>query len=58
MRDGDLDLIHTPGLNFYNPTRVAAPTAPGLPFDLVDIPDAPTPPLAGPSSPRLCANSS
>ncbi|MFJ9697852.1 GH1 family beta-glucosidase [Kitasatospora sp. NPDC101183] len=47
VRPGDLDLIHAPGLdglgiNYYNPTRVAAPTAPGLlPFDLVDIPDAP-----------------
>ncbi|MEE1788703.1 GH1 family beta-glucosidase [Streptomyces sp. SP17BM10] len=46
VRDGDLDLIHTPrldglGLNYYNPTRVAAPTGPGLPFDLVDIPEAP-----------------
>ncbi|MFI6158113.1 GH1 family beta-glucosidase [Kitasatospora sp. NPDC051170] len=46
IRPGDTELIHTPGLdalglNFYNPTRVAAPTAPGLPFDLVDIPDVP-----------------
>ncbi|WP_049656125.1 GH1 family beta-glucosidase [Kitasatospora sp. MY 5-36] len=46
VHPGDLDLIHTPGLdglglNFYNPTRVAAPTQPGLPFDLVDIPDVP-----------------
>ncbi|MFJ9775056.1 GH1 family beta-glucosidase [Kitasatospora sp. NPDC101157] len=46
VRDGDLDLIHAPGLdglglNFYNPTRVAAPTQPGLPFDLVAIPDVP-----------------
>ncbi|MGW7446734.1 GH1 family beta-glucosidase [Kitasatospora sp. NPDC054795] len=46
VHPGDLDLIHTPGLdglglNFYNPTRVAAPTEPGLPFDLVDIPDVP-----------------
>ncbi|MGW1177338.1 GH1 family beta-glucosidase [Kitasatospora sp. NPDC002543] len=46
VRDGDLDLVHSPGLdglglNFYNPTRVAAPTEPGLPFDLVDIPDVP-----------------
>ncbi|KOV26023.1 beta-glucosidase, partial [Streptomyces sp. XY431] len=36
VRPGDLDLIHTPGLdglgvNYYNPTRVAAPTDPGLP---------------------------
>ncbi|MEV6976971.1 GH1 family beta-glucosidase [Kitasatospora sp. NPDC093806] len=46
VHPGDLDLIHTPGLdglgvNFYNPTRVAAPTDPALPFDLVDIPDVP-----------------
>ncbi|MFG3227250.1 GH1 family beta-glucosidase [Kitasatospora sp. NPDC048194] len=46
VRPGDLGLIHSPGLdglglNFYNPTRVAAPTDPGLPFDLVDIPDVP-----------------
>ncbi|MEU5383955.1 GH1 family beta-glucosidase [Kitasatospora cineracea] len=35
--DGDLDLISAPGLsglgvNYYNPTRIAAPTDPGLPF--------------------------
>ncbi|WP_369182252.1 GH1 family beta-glucosidase [Streptomyces sp. Y1] len=46
VHPGDLDLIRTPGLdglglNFYNPTRVAAPTDPGLPFTLVDIPDVP-----------------
>ncbi|MFF2040872.1 GH1 family beta-glucosidase [Kitasatospora sp. NPDC058170] len=46
VHPGDLDLIHAPGLdglgvNYYNPTRVAAPTDPGLPFDLVDIPDVP-----------------
>ncbi|WP_395293046.1 GH1 family beta-glucosidase [Kitasatospora hibisci] len=46
VHPGDLDLIHAPGLdglgvNYYNPTRIAAPTAPGLPFDLVDIPDVP-----------------
>ncbi|MGK4579367.1 GH1 family beta-glucosidase [Kitasatospora sp. HPMI-4] len=46
VRPGDVDLIHTPaldglGLNFYNPTRVAAPTDPALPFDLVGIPDVP-----------------
>ncbi|MFF0410337.1 GH1 family beta-glucosidase [Kitasatospora sp. NPDC004745] len=46
VRPGDLDLIHSPGLdglglNYYNPTRIAAPTDPGLPFDLVDIPDVP-----------------
>ncbi|WP_033222051.1 GH1 family beta-glucosidase [Kitasatospora phosalacinea] len=37
VRDGDLTLIHAPGLdglgvNYYNPTRIAAPTDPGLPF--------------------------
>ncbi|MEK2494823.1 GH1 family beta-glucosidase [Kitasatospora purpeofusca] len=46
VRPGDLDLITaTPltglGVNYYNPTRIAAPTAPGLPFDLLDIPDVP-----------------
>ncbi|MFF0393797.1 GH1 family beta-glucosidase [Kitasatospora sp. NPDC004615] len=37
VRDGDLALIAGPGLdglgvNYYNPTRIAAPTDPGLPF--------------------------
>ncbi|GIH92381.1 GH1 family beta-glucosidase [Planobispora siamensis] len=36
VRDGDLDLISAPldglGINYYNPTRIAAPTAEGLPF--------------------------
>ncbi|WP_441248544.1 GH1 family beta-glucosidase [Kitasatospora sp. McL0602] len=37
VRDGDLELIAGPGLdglgvNYYNPTRIAAPTEPGLPF--------------------------
>ncbi|RAJ45639.1 beta-glucosidase [Kitasatospora sp. SolWspMP-SS2h] len=37
VRDGDLALIAAPGLdglgvNYYNPTRIAAPTDPGLPF--------------------------
>ncbi|MFJ3790997.1 GH1 family beta-glucosidase [Kitasatospora sp. NPDC090091] len=46
VHPGDIDLIHAPGLdglgiNYYNPTRVAAPTDPALPFDLVDIPDVP-----------------
>ncbi|MER6362644.1 GH1 family beta-glucosidase [Kitasatospora sp. NPDC001527] len=47
VRPGDLDLITTApltglGVNYYNPTRIAAPTDPGgLPFDLVDIPDVP-----------------
>ncbi|MEV8636404.1 family 1 glycosylhydrolase [Streptosporangium sp. NPDC051023] len=34
--EGDLDIIATPvdglGINYYNPTRIAAPTAEGLPF--------------------------
>ncbi|GAA4188551.1 GH1 family beta-glucosidase [Streptosporangium oxazolinicum] len=37
VRDGDLDLIGTPldglGINYYNPTRIAAPTGEGLPFE-------------------------
>ncbi|MET8629054.1 GH1 family beta-glucosidase [Kitasatospora sp. NPDC004669] len=46
VRPEDVDLIHAPGLdglglNYYNPTRVAAPTDKALPFDLVDIPDVP-----------------
>ncbi|MER8105872.1 GH1 family beta-glucosidase [Kitasatospora sp. NPDC094016] len=46
IHPGDTDLIAAPGLdglglNFYNPTRIAAPTEPGLPFDFVDIPDVP-----------------
>ncbi|GII00723.1 GH1 family beta-glucosidase [Planobispora takensis] len=36
VRDGDLDLISAPldglGINYYNPTRIAAPTGEGLPF--------------------------
>ncbi|GGS59184.1 beta-glucosidase [Planobispora rosea] len=36
VRDGDLDLISAPldglGINYYNPTRIAAPTGDGLPF--------------------------
>ncbi|MFE6868980.1 GH1 family beta-glucosidase [Kitasatospora sp. NPDC057692] len=46
VRPGDLDLIHAPGLdafgvNYYNPTRIGAPTDPVLPFTLLDIPEAP-----------------
>ncbi|MFF7454135.1 GH1 family beta-glucosidase [Kitasatospora sp. NPDC008115] len=46
VRPGDLDLITaTPltglGVNYYNPTRVGAPTDPALPFTLLDIPEAP-----------------
>ncbi|MDP9849585.1 GH1 family beta-glucosidase [Streptosporangium lutulentum] len=36
VRNGDLDLIGAPldglGVNYYNPTRIAAPTDEGLPF--------------------------
>jgi len=36
VRDGDLEIIAAPldglGINYYNPTRIAAPTDPGLPF--------------------------
>ncbi|MEV4611619.1 GH1 family beta-glucosidase [Kitasatospora sp. NPDC049258] len=37
VRPGDLEIIAGPGLdglgvNYYNPTRIAAPTEPGLPF--------------------------
>ncbi|MET8703085.1 GH1 family beta-glucosidase [Kitasatospora sp. NPDC004723] len=46
VRPGDLDLIAgTPldglGVNYYNPTRIGAPTDPALPFTLLDIPEAP-----------------
>ncbi len=43
---GDLELIAGPGLdalgvNYYNPTRIAAPTDPGLPFAEVPIEGVP-----------------
>jgi beta-glucosidase len=48
VRDGDLDIISTPmdalGVNYYNPTRVGAPTtadAP-LPFETLPIEGVPT----------------
>jgi beta-glucosidase len=46
VRPGDLDLIATPGLdglgvNYYNPTCIAAPTDPGLPFAEVPIEGVP-----------------
>ncbi|MER5640550.1 GH1 family beta-glucosidase [Kitasatospora sp. NPDC002227] len=46
VRDGDLKLISGPGLdglgvNYYNPTRISAPTDPGLPFSDVRIEGAP-----------------
>ncbi|GAA0659011.1 GH1 family beta-glucosidase [Kitasatospora atroaurantiaca] len=45
VREGDLDLIAAPldglGVNYYNPTRIAAPTAPGLPFEEAPIEGVP-----------------
>jgi beta-glucosidase len=46
VRPGDLKLINAPGLdglglNFYNPTRIAAPTGPELPFTEAEIADVP-----------------
>ncbi|RFU42721.1 beta-glucosidase [Actinomadura logoneensis] len=41
VRDGDLDLISAPldalGVNYYNPTRIQAPAAGGLPFEEAPI---------------------
>ncbi|WP_329085130.1 GH1 family beta-glucosidase [Streptosporangium sp. NBC_01469] len=46
VRDGDLDLIGTPldgiGINYYNPTRIAAPTGEGLPFEDAGVTGYPT----------------
>ncbi|MEV5409077.1 GH1 family beta-glucosidase [Thermopolyspora sp. NPDC052614] len=46
VRDGDLELIAAPldglGVNYYNPTRIAAPDAPGLPFQDAGITGYPT----------------
>ncbi|RVX44195.1 beta-glucosidase [Nonomuraea polychroma] len=46
VRDGDLDVIATPldalGVNYYNPTRIAAPTSGGLPFADAGITGYPT----------------
>jgi beta-glucosidase len=48
VRDGDLDIISTPmdalGVNYYNPTRVGAPTAADapLPFETLPIDGVPT----------------
>ncbi|MGP3911162.1 GH1 family beta-glucosidase [Nonomuraea sp. 10N515B] len=46
VRDGDLDVIATPldalGINYYNPTRIAAPTSDGLPFTDAGITGYPT----------------
>ncbi|MFI9330108.1 GH1 family beta-glucosidase [Kitasatospora sp. NPDC052868] len=46
VRPGDLDLISEPrldglGVNYYNPTRIAAPTDPGLPFTEAPIEGVP-----------------
>ncbi|GAA1935238.1 GH1 family beta-glucosidase [Kitasatospora viridis] len=45
VRPGDLDLIAVPldglGVNYYNPTRIAAPTDPGLPFTEAEIENVP-----------------
>jgi beta-glucosidase len=41
VRDGDLEIIAAPidvlGVNYYNPTGVAAPSMAGLPFDMVPL---------------------
>jgi beta-glucosidase len=46
VRDGDLDVIATPldalGINYYTPTRIAAPTSEGLPFTDAGITGYPT----------------
>ncbi|MGW3347922.1 GH1 family beta-glucosidase [Nonomuraea rubra] len=46
IRDGDLATIATPldalGVNYYNPTRIAAPTGDGLPFDDAGVSGYPT----------------
>ncbi|GGO65256.1 GH1 family beta-glucosidase [Nonomuraea cavernae] len=46
VRDGDLATISAPldglGVNYYNPTRIAAPTGDGLPFSDVGVTGYPT----------------
>ncbi|MGI5273933.1 GH1 family beta-glucosidase [Nonomuraea sp. CA-218870] len=46
VRDGDLEVIAAPldgiGINYYNPTRIAAPSSDGLPFEDAGIPGYPT----------------
>jgi len=46
VRDGDLDLIGAPldgiGINYYNPTRIAAPAGEGLPFEDAGVTGYPT----------------
>ena len=66
--DGDLDLIGAPidfyGLNFYNPTRVAAASAgsefaaAGLPFEPVDYPGRADDGFGWPVVPRRSPNCS
>ncbi|MEV4837145.1 GH1 family beta-glucosidase [Nonomuraea sp. NPDC049486] len=46
VHDGDLDVIATPldgiGINYYNPTRIAAPSSEGLPWEDAGISGYPT----------------
>nr|WP_055505100.1 GH1 family beta-glucosidase [Nonomuraea pusilla] len=46
VRDGDLEIISAPldalGINYYNPTRIAAPDADGLPFSDAGVTGYPT----------------
>ncbi|KAB8193585.1 beta-glucosidase [Nonomuraea phyllanthi] len=46
VRDGDLDIIATPldalGVNYYNPTRIAAPVDDALPFSDAGVTGHPT----------------
>ncbi|MGW0478828.1 GH1 family beta-glucosidase [Nonomuraea sp. NPDC003214] len=46
VRDGDLAVIAAPldglGVNYYNPTRIAAPAGPGLPFTDAGVTGHPT----------------
>ncbi|MEV4470982.1 GH1 family beta-glucosidase [Nonomuraea sp. NPDC049504] len=46
VRDGDLETVSAPidalGVNYYNPTRIAAPTDEGLPFTNAGITGHPT----------------
>ncbi|WP_436760181.1 GH1 family beta-glucosidase [Streptosporangium sp. V21-05] len=46
VRDGDLELIGAPldglGINYYNPTRITAPTGEGLPFEDAGVTGYPT----------------
>ncbi|WP_438871073.1 GH1 family beta-glucosidase [Paractinoplanes durhamensis] len=46
IQDGDMETIRTPidtlGINYYNPTKVGAPTQDELPFDMKQIDGVPT----------------